>query len=229
MSLVSEILGDAAQKVTRFNDMGLHYNLVADQIYERRFAWDTDPIDKSFLPYIIAGLLSFNMGRMMGDKPYEFEGNSYASRLNRKLQNVGSALKPLLNIGLTEADLQSYHGVILEAYTILSAKGNGALHVDKTKSFHVGSTKVLHFLNPKLFIIVDSNASRAFQVAHNVPFRKTAQPGYSAERYIECMEYARNDILSYGLEQFQALEPSVPIARIYDKLTFVTGYELSQK
>jgi hypothetical protein len=88
--LESDILKCAAWKVARFNAIGLHYNLVADQIYEKRKG--TDPFDRSFLAYIIAGLLSFNMGRagMMGGKPYELKGNSFALRLSSKLQ----VLKP---------------------------------------------------------------------------------------------------------------------------------------
>jgi hypothetical protein len=31
------------------------------------------------------------------------------------------------------------------------------------------------------------------------------------------------DILNFGIEEFSALEKGVPIARIYDKLTFMTG------
>jgi hypothetical protein len=203
--------------------MGLHYNMVANQIYEKRSG--TDPFDESFLPYIIAGLISFDLGRMMGREPYETEGNSFASRLNRKLQQIRkeTRIEQLLNSNLTQIDLKLCKDDVAQAYNILSARGNHALHA-KGKSFYVGATKILHFLNPTLFIIVDSNAIRAFQKAHDV------RPKYSAELYIERMEHARKDILEHGLENFEALDkPGVPITRIYDKLTFVTGYDLSQK
>ncbi|HJX70196.1 MAG TPA: hypothetical protein VJ441_03785, partial [Dehalococcoidia bacterium] len=180
-------LTNATQKIARFNDIGLHYNLVANQIYKKRFAGSTDPFAKSFFPYIIAGLISFDMGRLMGAKPYEV----FASRLNHKLQNVSPLLKSLMNTTLTQINLQEYLDPISEAYNALSAKGNDALHMDSKKSFHVGATKILHFLNPKLFIIVDRNAARAFRLSHNVPFRNTTPPGHSAERYIKCMGYAQ--------------------------------------
>jgi len=228
----SEIVVNAKQKIDKFNEIGLHYNLVANQICEKRRG--TDPLDESFLPYIIAGLISFDMGRggMMGNKPYEMKGDHFASRLNRKLQSVRPLLKPLMNTTLTQIDLQQQRASIIEAYNALSARGSGALHMDSKskKSFHVGTTKILHFLNPRLFIIIDSNAARAFKMAHSLPFKNSTQPGYSAELYIKCMECARNDILEYGLEDFKALDkPGVHITRIYDKLTFVTGYDLSQK
>lgn len=213
----SKILAHAAQKITRFDEIGLHYNLVANQIYQKRFDGDTDPFDISFLPYIIAGLISFDLGRMMGTKRYDIKcKESFASRLKCKLQQIEPQIKPLLDFSLTQIDLELHKGDIAQAHNILSARGNHALH-DKGKSFYVGATKILHFLNPNLFIIVDSNATRAFQEAYAV------RPGYSEGRYIERMEHARKDILEYGLESFQALEPGVPITRIYDKLTFITG------
>lgn len=225
----SVISADAVEKIARYNEMGLHYNLVANQIYEKRFAGSADPFAESFLPYVIAGLISFDMGRMMGSEPYETRGDGFASRLNCKLHDVSPLLKPLMNTALTEINLQEYRARILEAYNALCTRGKGALHMDSEKSFHVGATKILHFLNPKLFIIVDHNAAMAFRLAHNMPFRNTTQPGYSAEKYIRCMEYVQADILAHGSDKFQALEPSIPITRIYDKLTFVTGYDLSEK
>lgn len=82
---------------------------------------------------------------------------------------------------------------------------------------------MMHFLGPELFIMVDSNAARAFKTAHNVPFKNTTQPGYSADQYIRCMNLARADISEFGSDNFKALEPDIPITRIYNKLTFVTG------
>jgi len=99
------------------------------------------------------------------------------------------------------------------------------LHQDQSKSFYVGTSKILHFLNPELFIIVDSNAARAYRAAWQLPFRNTTQPGYSAELYVECMNREKVDISDYGVDKFRNLEPNTPITRIYDKLTFVTGSE----
>jgi hypothetical protein len=96
---------------------------------------------------------------------------------------------------------------------------------EKGKAFPVGATKILHFLNPRLFIIVDSNAAKAFKRAPNLRFKNSTQSGYSGDFYVECMRHAQEDIREYGSENFQALERDVPITRIYDKLTFITGSE----
>ena len=77
--------------------------------------------------------------------------------------------------------------------------------------------------------MVDSNAARAFRITHDIPFQKNAPQGYSADRYITCMERAKMDILGYGIDNFQNLETVTPITRIYDKLTFITGSEMADK
>jgi len=132
-------------------------------------------------------------------------------------------LEPIINLNLLLVDLQKNGDVIKQAYRILSERGVNALHADRNKHFYVGATKILHFLNPELFIIIDSNAARAFHSAWQVPFKNSTQPGFSAELYLECMKRAWSEIYDYGLNRFQALEPGTPITRIYDKLTFVTG------
>jgi hypothetical protein len=43
------------------------------------------------------------------------------------------------------------------------------------------------------------------------------------------MKCAKEDILNYGVDNFRALEPETPLARIYDKLTFITGEGLAKK
>ena len=65
----SEIMADAERKIGRFNKEGLHYDLVANEIYKRRDHIE-DPFHESFLSYIIAGLIAFDLGRMMGSKKY---------------------------------------------------------------------------------------------------------------------------------------------------------------
>lgn len=217
------ITDDAGRKIARFNEVGLHYNLVADQIYVKRFTQGTDPFSLEYLRYVIAGLIVFEIERMMGPgSKYDFN-IGFAYRLNTKLQRIRHMLEPLMNFNLTEINLQQHSRSITEIYNTLSLNGNGGLNENQNNHFHVGATKILHFLNPRIFIIVDSNASRAFRMSHAVPFRNTAQPGYSDRLYVQCMECARKDIIEYGVERFKALEPDTPITRIYDKLTFATG------
>jgi hypothetical protein len=215
---------NASDKIRKFNERGLHYNIVADAVYRFRNS-KLDHFNNEYLPYIIAALISFDMGRMMGsnaDGRHDTKRKGFANHLLKKLNMIKPYIAHLMNLQIDDFSLSSEKENIKMAYGILSAGGKDGLN-QKQGEFHVGTTKILHFMNPMLFIIVDSNAARAFKLSHRINFRNTTQPGYSRDKYIECMEHARMDILNFGVEGFCALDKGVPIARIYDKLTFMTG------
>lgn len=215
---------NASDKIRQFNERGLHYNLVADAVYRVRNSI-SDPFDSQYLPYIIAALSSFDMGRMMGstaESRYDTNNEGFAKHLVKKLNMIKPNIGHLMNLRLDGLSPRSEKENINTAYSILSSGEKDGLNRRQGK-FHVGATKILHFLNPETFIIVDSNAARAFSRSHRVSFRNATQPGYSGDKYIDCMEHAKRDILNFGVEEFCALEKGVPIARIYDKLTFMTG------
>jgi len=218
------ITQNASDKINQFNKRGLHYNLVADAVYRIRNS-KFDPFDHEYLPYIIAALISFDMGRMMGSTAksrYDTKNEGFANHLGKKLNAIKPYIGHLMNLQLDGFSLSPEKENVKMAYSILSSGGQDGLN-QKQGEFHVGTTKILHFMNPRFFIIVDSNAARAFKMSHHVSFRNTTQPGYSSDKYIECMEHARMDILKFGVEEFRALDKDVPIARVYDKLTFMTG------
>lgn len=226
------ITTNAHDKVKHFNKLGLHYNLVADAIYKARESLG-DPLGLEYMPYITAGLVSFDMSRMMGidaKSRYDREAGGFATLLEKKIEAIKPYISYLVNSRLDKLDIQSEKENIKTAYVILSSAGiDGLNRRGDNIHFHVGATKILHFINPYAFIIIDSNASRAFKKAHNVGFLNTTQPGYTGDRYVECMECAKRDILDYGVDDFIAIEKETPIARIYDKLTFVTGSKNSQE
>lgn len=219
------ITSNASSKIARFNATGYHYNFVAERIYAYRKQCP-DPFGTDYLPYIVAGLISLDIGRMMGlgsEQKYDISKNGFAAKLFNKLQRLNGFIGHLMNISILDTDINKEKSSIKNAYDILSSKKSGGLHSVKNKSFHVGATKILHFLNPELFIIVDSNAARAFHESHDVPFNNTTKPGYTAELYVKCMQHAQQDITTVEVNNFKKLEFSSPITRIYDKLTFATG------
>lgn len=226
------ITKDAYKKVQLFNKLGLHYNLVADSVYAFR-STIKDPLGPEYLPYIIAGLISFDMARMMGadaKSRYAVNAGGFATKLEYKIEMIKPHVVHLINTTIDAIDLGKEEKSIKSAYDILSSPSKDGLNQrGNNSSFHVGATKILHFINPYAFFIVDSNASRAFNKYHNVGFRKYAPQGYSADKYIECMKCAKADILEYGRERFIAIEKGTPMTRIYDKLTFVTGSEMQLK
>jgi hypothetical protein len=220
----SAITENAPEKIAFFNTIGLHYNLVADAVYSFRQTCG-DPFSKAYLPYIVAGLMSFDMARMMGNDPigrYETNAGGFAANLEKKLNSIKSLIGHVVNKDLKDLDLIKDGPMIAEAYEQLAADGENSLNY-RGGRFPVGASKILHFFNPNGFIIIDSNAARAFSLTHNVSFRGSTRPSYTGKKYSECMGYAQVDISNYGYKAFCELESGTPICRIYDKLTFVTG------
>jgi len=218
------ILDNAAEDIASFNEIGLHYEIVSEAVHRERDRL-SDPFSLEFIRYIIAGLISFDMGRFMGTDKYSFDGG-FASRVIVKLQTIRPLIEPLISLILPKADLDRFSDNIKQSYRILASRGEGALDSNQNKAFHVGATKVLHFLNPELFIIIDSNAARVFRKYYDLPFINSTQPGYTPELYLKCMKKVQSEINEYGLENFKHLEPNTPITRIFDKITFTKGSKL---
>jgi hypothetical protein len=167
------ILSRAREKIDRFNKLGVHYNIVANHVYEKRKSF-SDLFGADYLPYLVAALISFDMERMMGqgtEKKYDVTTGGFATRLHKKLTAIKPKIEHLNKINLVDVDLEGEQENIESAYKELSARGADGLN-QKGGDFHVGTTKILHFLNPELFLIVDSNAAQAFsQCHHRIKYR----------------------------------------------------------
>ena len=59
------ILSNAHEKISRYNQLCVHYNLVADGVFKARASFN-DIFGTNYLPYIVAALISFDLERMMG-------------------------------------------------------------------------------------------------------------------------------------------------------------------
>ena len=216
------ILDDPERAVARYNQLGLHYNLVADGIY--RVLAGIDPFSEEYERYIIAGLLAFDMVRMMGqgDK-YAVDGGAFRSRLRAKMRTIRPAIGDLPGSSLHRIDLASRAGAIETAYNHLAKEGPGALNANPAHQFHVGATKILHWIAPKLFIMVDANVAKAFRENHQVDYKRSPQPGYTAKKYVDCLRHAQDEICAYDLDKFMRIEPATPLARLFDKVAWVAG------
>jgi len=215
---------EANEKITLYNQLCVHYNLVANGVYKAR-ASINDIFGIDYLPYIVAALISFDLGRMMGkgaENRYDSRAGGFARNLLCKLQHIKPIIGHLVKIRLCDSDLSGEETNIIVAYNELASDRENCLHQSGDK-FHVGATKIMHFINPEMFLIIDSNAARSFKDSHGVTYRDSTQPGYSPENYVKCLEYAKKDIISFGVNKFCSLETDSPMARIYDKLSFVTG------
>ena len=216
------ILDQAESAVTRYNELGLHYNLVAEGIYRVRAG--IDAFSDEYERFIIAGLLSFDMGRMMGqgDK-YAVDGRGFRSRLRAKMRAIRSVVGSLAGCSLHQIDLAIHASAIEIAYNHLAETGEDALSAVRSDQFHVGATKILHWISPSLFIMVDTNVAKAFREHHGVNYKNGTQPGYTAKKYVDCMQHAQDEIRAYGFEKFMRIEPATPLARLFDKVAWVAG------
>jgi hypothetical protein len=218
------LLKRASTKITKFNRYCLHYNLVADAAYGK-LKDGSNPFSSAYRPYIVAALITFDMARMMGngvEQKYNNKIEGFASKLNQKMKKIQPHLKHVIEKDMSEWDPKKHSRKIEACYDILSKGGHNGLH-GKEYNFHVGATKILHFINPNYFPIIDSNAVKALRELHAVPYKKSTQPGYSAERYVQSISVVKSIIETYGKDRFQNIEPGTPIMRVFDKLTFSYG------
>ena len=206
-----------AASLAHYNRIGLHYNLVADSVYKKLMELK-NPFDPQFEPYLIAALLSFDMGAKMGASPFD----RFASRLRRGLSEIKEILNPIIHASLKDVDLEEIGPAVISVYDVLARSGENRM-AERDQKFHVGATKVLHFMNPALFLIVDSNVRTVLRQQFGIPYSSTTQPGYTSGRYLEALKRVKAAITVYGFDRLLALEPETPALRIFDKIAFVNG------
>jgi hypothetical protein len=199
------ILSNAPEKINRYNQVCVHYNLVANGVYKARASMN-DLFGTDYLPYIVAALISFDLGRMMGEgiSRYDLHAGGFAFKLHNKLLAIKPIISHLININLCDVNIAEKKSNIITAYERLALSGEGCLN-QKGHEFPVGATKILHFINPELFLIIDSNSAVAFRDFHGINYRNSTQPGYTGEKYVRCLEYAKKDIITFGVKEFCSL------------------------
>jgi hypothetical protein len=221
---------DARLALAHYNAHGLHYNLVADGVYAARQRIGY-PFDPAYLPYLVAALISFDMGRQLDVGPgakYGPGAPSFAYRLCERLDDIAPLLKGLMSCSLVDVALDEHAAAITDAYNQLAQGGEHSLSANGN-GFAVGATKILHFLNPDLFLIIDRNVAQSLAVARRADGSPvlTGKSGYSGARYVQSLQAVQEWIANYGPERFQALEEGKPLLRIFDKIAFANGITAS--
>jgi len=216
------LLKNATDKIEQYNSMCLHYNIIADAIYRKRTEI-ASPFSAEFRRYIIAGLIAFDMGRMMGEanNRYNDDIDNFGGKLSKKLNKISELLGPIISETIDKVDITNKNiiNIVRASYNELSGKGTDGLN-QNGEYFHVGATKILHFLNPYLFAIIDSNVAAILRTEYGVGYRAGTQPLYSASKYIESLVIFKKILSDYGIERVNMLEPGTPTMRILDKIIF---------
>jgi hypothetical protein len=212
------ILEQVTVRLDEYNRVGRKYNTVADAIYVQRK--QVHPFSAEYGDCIVEGLVGFDMARTMGDLA------QFQLRLRSKLRMIWDILDGVLDLSIEKTGLQSWFDKIEQAYDLLASPGQDGLHRDRSKHFHVGTTKILHWLAPDLFIMMDSHVSRAFQRHYQVGYRNSTQPGYTAAKYLFCLQQAQKEVNAFGCDRLFALELETPKARVFDKVSWIVGRQL---
>ena len=235
------ILNNAEEKIALFNRIGVHYEAVYHYIVRRRAETGgirNDDYWNDLVDDITAGLISFDMQRMMGKDKYLAEGNdSWAAKLSSALHSLKTKLLSLYPCSLQTVDFGNadIEAAIVTAFDVLSKPGTGLNRRNTTHFFSVGASKILHFIIPDLFIIVDSNARRVLEKEHSVHLNTP-----DGSSYLEAMGWYQQELnawatlncdpeckelvkLDKSWEKFKGARPT-PLPRILDKCTFVDKY-----
>lgn len=213
------LLTNVVERLQAYERDGMHYHLAAIGIYSAR-AEIGDVLSAAYCPYIIAGLIAYDMARQLGTAPYR----QFAARLHQRLDILRPTLTPLLTSTLATVDIDASATAIADAYETLAATGSTGLHVTGNRHFYVGASKILHWLNPELFLILDGHIATAFHhhpdLHARVTIYRAGVPQYSSAVYLQCMRQAQREILLYGEEQLRRDGKDLPLANIVGNVAF---------
>ena len=227
----SRILNNAKEKIRYFNKIGIHYEAVYHYVIRRR-AETKKLYDADFLDDITAGLISFDMQRMMGRKKYMIDGrNPWAQQLQVAIKPFRKDLSNLRSLQLQSVELSDYRDLIIRVFDGISENGLNQIEGKTKRHFPVGTSKILHFLIPGLFIIVDSNSKRELGRLYSFLHQKMVD----GKAYYEAMKYYKMELIEWQKDdpdfsrligfdgdrkKFGGIKPT-PLPRIIDKCTFV--------
>jgi len=170
-------------------------------------------VSERALKVIEDALRAFEMGRQMGGK--------FRERLRKKLEDdeIRSILKRFRNLCIDSLDLKEFKDDVKRLYEALSASGSSGLS-SRQDSFEVGATKIMNFLFPELFIMVDSNVKKAVgRSGPGVPFGKYWDIMMICRRELEEHKKVQG---SYNSLLESDIKPTT-LTRIFDKCAFIMG------
>lgn len=183
-------------------------------------------VSNQYLRVIEEGLRKFEMARF-GKMDKKF-GNRLKSKLQR--QGTKEALKKFRNLRIESQEWQEYKDDMRKLYDTLSAGGSDGLSADGNR-FDVGATKIMNFLFPELFVMVDKNVTKTLteQGLIRIP-RKGGTYDYSFKSYWQIMQICYRELEQYlrlyGDIQnlLESDKKPTTLTRIFDKCTFIRYY-----
>lgn len=198
-------LSDFHDCVAAYEKAGLHYDLIASSIYAKRREFLRknnlgDPPTGEYLRYVAAGLVAFDMGRLMGPAASRYESAGFLGRLQNSLgvATLTNAFQRLSTSSLAtlEFDAQQEQDIQVAHDELSASWVKGA----KSVTSRVGASKILHWLYPDVFIMSDRYVRKAL----------------GNGTYLAQMKQAKSILVSLGVTP----TPEAPVTRLLDKAIF---------
>jgi hypothetical protein len=218
------ILEHVARRLAEYDRQSpRRYNVAADSVYSarRESGYGAD----GHVEAMVAGLEAFGMSRVMGTKADR--RSKWTKRFQQRVEIVTDVLRGLTEASLVTVNLETHRETISDCYELLSGASKVDSSIwrkgDRIVKSPVGATKVLHWLVPELFIMVDANVRRAFK--HYYPEISGKD---SAGTYFEQMQAAQREIRELG-DELPPLCEDMPLARVFDKVAFMVGKGIGEQ
>ncbi len=217
------IFENAAKKIRDFNNYpdrpheSYHRVLTARQ-RERSFVQQNGNVSDENLYLIDQALRSYfmmNRGNRMGTT------DEFVSKLANILRNneISGILAKLREVAIITSNLEQYKADAKKLYESLSKSEHG-LSADRTH-FCVGATKVMHYLFPELFVMLDQNVGKA------VGYRPGQYNNF--ESYWDVMDICRKELKEWqeihnDTDSLLQLDtPPTTLPRTFDKCASIMG------
>lgn len=184
-------------------------------------------VSHELLSLIAKTLKAFDMARFgkMDDKFQE----KLSDRLSHN--NLRLILTKLRHLRIENDERLSEESDCRGLYEELSVGGEDALSADGTR-YDVGTTKILDFLFPELFVMVDKHVAETITGLKLLHIRRKGSTfDYSFESYWKVMQICRQELLEYerlngDLQELLRIDGIISTyPRVFDKCAFVTEME----
>lgn len=226
---IGVVFENAKNKIKYYNNLpkAKVYNEACKKVLDARkgsssLVNDDGSISEDSLKIIVYGLRKFEMNR------FNQMGNTFRERLSKKLQKdeIKEILRNLRDLRIESEEWKERKDDIRKLYNELSTEGEDSLHADK-KRFDVGATKIMNFLFPELFVIVDKHVAETLKRLGLIEIqRKGSTYNFLFESFWQAMEICYKELEHYrkNHDNLQTLldmdSKPTTFTRIFDKCAF---------
>jgi hypothetical protein len=217
------ILDKAKQKIAQYDEYDrIHANGMYNNYYRRLLASrngrpclveETGEVSDASINVIEETLIAFKM------KTLGCINSDFNQKLRKKLgdPNVLLLFRQFSTLNILSPNIQSLRFDAQTLFNHLSVGGNDCLDA-QGRQFRVGASKIMNFIFPELFVIMDSHVLKCLNLHGN-----------SFENYWTIMNTCRDELLEWqsttcDLDALLRIDSSpTTLTRIFDKCAFIMG------